>query len=152
MRLSDNQPTSHRDADEDGNTIRLPLVGSIAAGHERFMEEDIEEYIETPKSKLSPADPEKYFYLRVTGDSMTGAYIKDGDIVLIRRSSNPKNGAHVAAMTDGSTATLKTLVVHKDHVELKPEKLEYPSYEVSITDFKDGTASILGEVVEVIKR
>lgn len=136
---------------KNADIIPIPLVGSIAAGHERFMDEDIEEYIDTPKNKLSPADPAKYFYLRVSGDSMTGVDINDGDIVLIRRSSKPRNGAHVVAMTDGSTATLKTLLIHKDHVELKPENPDYESFRISLADFENGTATIIGEVTDNIK-
>ena len=134
-------------SENDDNIVMLPLVGEIAAGHEHFMDEDIEEYIPTPRQKLDSMEPGKYFYLRVSGDSMIGADIHDGDIVLIRRTSNPKNGDIVAAITDGETATLKTLHVYDDHVELRPENPEFDTIKISMDRFIAGTAGIIGALV-----
>ena len=129
------------------DVIMLPLIGEIAAGHEHFMDEDIEGYIATEKRDLSPASPEKYFYLRVSGDSMIGADIHDGDIVLIRRSSKPQSGDIVAAMTDGIAATLKTLQIHDDKVELQPQNENYDAIVLSRKEFEAGIAGIIGVFV-----
>ena len=137
-------PTNEAPSDD---VIMLPLIGEIAAGHEHFMDEDVEGYIATEKRFLSPASAEKYFYLRVSGDSMTGADIHDGDIVLIRRSSRPQSGDIVAAMTDGDTATLKTLLIYEDRVELQPQNDAYKPYVLDPNEFRSGTARILGVMV-----
>lgn len=131
----------------DADTVMIPLIGEIAAGHEHFMDEDIEEYIPTPREQVDSTEPGKYFYLRVSGDSMIGADIYDGDIVLIRRTSNPKTGDVVVAMTDGESATLKRLFKHIDHVELRPENPAYDSYIISDKDFESGHVHIIGIAV-----
>lgn len=141
-------PTTEAPSDD---VIMLPLIGEIAAGHEHFMDEDVEGYIVTEKRFLSPASAEKYFYLRVSGDSMIGADIHDGDIVLIRRSSKPQSGDIVAAMTDGETATLKTLQIYEDRVELQPQNDVYAPYVLDLNEFKDGVAMIMGVVVKVLR-
>ena len=137
-------PTNEAPSDD---VIMLPLIGEIAAGHEHFMDEDVEGYIATEKRVLSPASAEKYFYLRVSGDSMTGADIHDGDIVLIRRSSKPQSGDIVAATMDGETATLKTLQIFEDRVELQPRNDAYEPYVLDMNEFNSGTARILGVAV-----
>jgi repressor LexA len=64
------------------------------------------------------------FALRVRGDSMTGAQIADGDLVIVEgRKPNP--GDIVAALIDGET-TLKRLVFEDDRYFLKAENPKYP--------------------------
>ena len=83
---------------------------------------------------------------------MTGSNINDGDIVLIRRSSHPETGDIVAAMLNGDRATLKTLHKFDDHVELCPENPNYEPYILDAAEFENGSAGILGVVIDVIKR
>ena len=91
---------------EPDNLVYLPVVGEIAAGHEHFMEEDILQYIGVEPYELRPNTPGKYFFLKVSGDSMIGVDVYDGNAVLIRRMSNPRgdlrNGDVVACMVHGS--------------------------------------------------
>ena len=63
---------------------------------------------------------EASFFFRVVGESMSGAGIMDGDIVLVDRAINPCHGHHVLAVVDGDY-TLKRL--HHQHgvIELHPE-------------------------------
>ena len=58
----------------------IPILGVIRAGAPILAVEDIEGY-----AAADVAQPEEYFYLRVTGDSMINAGIRDGDLVLLRR-------------------------------------------------------------------
>ncbi|SFM99164.1 transcriptional repressor LexA [Thermodesulforhabdus norvegica] len=100
----------------------VPLVGKIPAG---FPEEAIEDFRE-----VIPIDPGFFgsgvkFAVRVKGDSMEGAGIRDGDIVIIRQQSSAENGQIVAAIVDGEV-TLKRIKKYPDgRVELRPEN---PSY------------------------
>lgn len=135
---------------QKADIIMLPLVGEIAAGHEHFMEEDIEEMIPTERSRLT-TDPDRYFYLRVSGDSMIGAGIHDGDKVLIRKSSKPKTGDIVAAIVSGDTATLKTLHIFDDHVELRPENPDYEPYVIDRVEFDNGQARMIGVLVKTVR-
>ena len=65
------------------------------------------------------------YYLRVDGDSMTGAGINSGDIVVVDKALDPKNGDLVVAALDGEF-TLKRLKKAKNEVWLMPENPAYP--------------------------
>ena len=65
------------------------------------------------------------FALRVRGDSMIGAHIVDGDIVVLEDSKEVHNGDIVAALIDGET-TLKRYVVERGWPYLKAENPRYP--------------------------
>ena len=135
----------------ENNVVWIPLVGEIAAGHEHFMEDDIEGFIKTNPRIASRGEQEKYFYLRVSGDSMIGKDIHDGDLVLIRRTSKPQNGDIVACMLHNEFATLKTLRIEFDEVVLEPANPEYEPIHIPMSDIQDGSAKILGVMKDVIK-
>ena len=63
--------------------------------------------------------------LRVTGDSMVGRHILDGDFVVLEHGPEPRHGQVVAALVDGAS-TLKTFVVKGGKPYLKAENPKYP--------------------------
>lgn len=65
------------------------------------------------------------FFLRVQGDSMTGAGIFDGDLLVVDRATKPQHGSVVIAVLDGEL-TVKRLSLVGDSVELCPENPSYP--------------------------
>ena len=146
-------PAEAEEEREEEDLIYLPVVGEIAAGHEHFMEEDILATIGVSPSELHPKEPGKYFFLRVSGDSMIGADIYDGNAVLIRRMSNPradlKNGDVVACMLHGENATLKTYYRKPDGILLHPENPEYEDIFIPHEEFMIGEARIIGKMVSV---
>lgn len=77
---------------------RIPLLGEIACGEPVYAQEDFEGFIES--------DVQADFALRCSGDSMTGARIMDGDIVLIKKQEMVENG-QIAAVIIDNEATLK---------------------------------------------
>jgi repressor LexA len=94
----------------------LPLVGSVAAGAPRLAEQDVEDWVSTPF--------QGDFLLRVTGDSMVGAGILDGDMVVVRRAQTADDGEIVVAQLDDE-ATVKRLRRAEGRVELVPENDAY---------------------------
>jgi repressor LexA len=120
---------------------RVPMVGRIAAGSPVPAEESAEEAFPLPKELVGEGD---LFMLKVTGDSMIGAAITDGDWVVIRQQSGAESGEIVAAMIDGE-ATVKTLKRSGDHVWLMPHNSAYPP-------ILGDNATILGRVVTVLRR
>jgi repressor LexA len=66
------------------------------------------------------------FCVRVVGDSMTGRFICDGDIVILEHGVDPRNGEIVAALIDRKT-TLKTFVERAGKRFLKAENPKYPN-------------------------
>lgn len=97
---------------------RIPLLGEIACGEPIFADEDFEGFIES--------DIEADFALRCNGDSMTGARIMDGDIVLIKKQDMVENG-EIAAVIIENEATLKRVYYYpKDgKLILNPENPAY---------------------------
>ena len=92
------------------------------------------------------------FYLRVQGDSMEGAGIYDGSLVLVRRQSFASNGQIVACLLDGECATLKRFRRDGRVVALLPENSKYQPILLTTDDFDNGTARILGVALEVTRK
>ncbi len=120
---------------------RVPMVGRIAAGSPVPADESPDEAFPLPKELVGEGE---LFMLKVTGDSMIGAAITDGDWVVIRQQSDAESGEIVAAMIDGE-ATVKTLKRSGGHVWLMPHNSAY-------TPILGDTATILGRVVTVLRR
>ena len=121
---------------------KLPLLGLIAAGSPLLADENVEDEIAVPESLHGD------FLLRVRGDSMTGVGILDGDIVIVRRSQEARNGEIVVALAgddeSADEATVKTFYREADRIRLQPENdaLE-PIYAKHV--------QILGKVVGVFR-
>ena len=97
-------------------TSQLPLVGTVAAGTPILAEENIEQTIAMPVAWA----PEGSFFLRVKGESMIGAGILSGDLVVVRPQKTAENGEIVVALVDGE-ATVKRFYREENSVRLQPE-------------------------------
>jgi len=84
---------------------RVPIVGRVAAGLPILAEENIEGWITVDDTH--PSHP--LFALRVRGDSMIGAGILDGDLVVVRQQDDAADGEIVVALLDDEEATVKKL-------------------------------------------
>jgi repressor LexA len=98
---------------------KLPLVGQIAAGGPLLAEQNVDEYLAVPETLKGD------FLLRVRGESMIDVGILDGDIVVVRRREDARNGEIVVALAgdDESTdeATVKTFYRENGRIRLQPE-------------------------------
>jgi len=74
--------------------------------------------------------PSATFFVRVAGDSMTGAGIHDGDILIVDRSLEPAGGSIVVAAVNGEL-TVKRLMKHDGRCTLKPENDAFGCIEVA---------------------
>ena len=106
----------------DSRAPVLPLIGRIAAGGPLLAEEAIEDEIAVPEPLGKNAD----FLLRVQGDSMVEAGILDGDVVVVRRQDDARDGDVVVALVgddeSSDEATVKTFRRERDgRVRLQPE-------------------------------
>ena len=110
---------------EMSHSVSLPLLGSIPAGHAEVKGQNTERYIHMDRQSMGFAPNEKSFALRVTGNSMTGRGIYDGDLVIVDGSKEAREGDVVVALIDNES-TLKTLVKHGGDIFLKPENEKYP--------------------------
>jgi repressor LexA len=131
--------------DHRPNSVAVPLVGRIAAGSPVLAAEQIEEYVAVPDGF---ADDRDHFALTVAGDSMIGAGIFDGDMVVIRQQDSAEDGDIVAALLPGPAeeeATVKRLGHDGDRVMLIPEN-------PALSPFEMNDGRILGKVVAVLRK
>ena len=70
------------------------------------------------------------FFWRVSGDSMIGAGIHSGDLLIVDRSLEPKDGNVIIAVLDGEL-TVKRIEIHDGKLFLVPENPDYPLIPVS---------------------
>jgi DNA polymerase V len=90
---------------------------------------------------------EATFYARVSGDSMVGAGLDDGDLLVIDRSLNPENGKIAVCLVDGDF-TVKRIKKEKDKLYLIPENKKYKPIELK----EENELIIWGVVEYVIKK
>jgi repressor LexA len=119
-------------------TILVPLLGRVQAGKLSTAVEDLEGYI-----PYDSATGDELFALRVRGDSMSGAGILDGDVVVVRRQESASHGEIVVALVDDE-ATVKRLHIRRGRAELHAEN---PAYEPIIPPL--GEMKLLGKVIEL---
>ena len=119
----------------------LPIAGKIACGNGQLAYQDIEGHEPTPKDWLNGGE---YFYLRAKGDSMTGARIQDGDLLLIRKQPSVEEG-EIAAVMINDEAKLKRVFYRNNTLILQSENPKYPP-EV----FTEGDITIIGKLKKVI--
>ena len=127
---------------ESLGAARLPLLGEIAAGAPLLAEQNIEEYLTLPNSTGGD------FLLRVRGDSMIGAGILDGDLVIVKSTQEARNGEIVVVLAgndeSADEATVKTFYREDGRIRLQPENAALqPIY----ADY----VQILGRVVGVFR-
>jgi repressor LexA len=147
LRKDPTKPRAMTLASEQGRSrgVSVPVLGRIAAGTPTLAQEHVEGYVAVPDGFAAQDD---HFALRVAGDSMIGAGIFDGDLVVVRSQQQADDGDIVAALLAGPAedeATVKRLGHDGPRVMLIPEN---PALEpVEMTDGR-----IMGKVVAVLRK
>jgi repressor LexA len=121
---------------------KLPLLGQIAAGGPLLAEQNVEDQIAVPETLQGD------FVLRVKGESMIEAGILDGDLVVVKRAQDARNGEIVVALAgddeSADEATVKTFYRENGRVRLQPEN-------ASLEPIYAEHVQILGKVVGVFR-
>ena len=120
--------------------VGIPLLGSVHAGSPILAEENIEEYIPHTAIDVRGGD---YFYMEVEGDCMTGDFIPEGALVLVRKQSRVANN-EIAVVRIEDEVVLRHVKFFNDQIVLVPSN---PEYEPMI--ITGGDVSIIGKVCEV---
>jgi len=105
----------------DTTTPSYPLLGYIAAGQPI-------EAVESPETySLNElvSDRDDCFLLEVKGRSMEGDHIREGDLVVVRKTSTASDGDMVVALTDEGDATLKRYYDESDRIRLQPSNPDH---------------------------
>lgn len=126
-------------------SVSLPIIGTVRAGQLSPAIEDIQGYFSVDQLAVKGSD---CFFLRVSGDSMIGAGIFDGDLALVRPQAVAQNKDTVVAMVDGE-ATLKWFYKERNRIRLQPAN---PNMAAIIIRPGEGEVSIVGKVIGVYRR
>lgn len=97
-------------------------MSGVPAGSPSFLEDHVEDFIDLNDFLIR--DTDHTFMVIAEGDSMVGANIKSGDILIVDRSIEPQHGHIVIAGVDDNL-TVKRLQIKGDDVYLKPENKKY---------------------------
>lgn len=132
---------------EQSNKIRngvfqTGIIGSVPCGPFSLEEEFVEQYVYLPTDIFGGGD---MFLLHASGDSMTGAGIDDGDLVLVKRQEEARDGDIVVAWAEGVGNTLKRYRKYGKTVFLHPENPKY-------VDIPVKNCKIQGIVTWVLKK
>jgi repressor LexA len=126
----------------ESTTVTVPVIGEIAAGGPIEAYQDASQTVSVPDIINTSADT---YVLRVRGDSMVGAHIMDGDLVVIREQQTARDGDIVVAQVEENSVTLKRFFKERGRVRLQPAN---ESYEPQFYD----DVRIQGKLVGVIRR
>jgi repressor LexA len=104
--------------------LALPLMGDIAAGFPSPAEEELRDVISLDEFLITR--PDASFLLKATGDSMIGAGIMDGDLLIVEKGRDPQSGDIVVAQVDGEW-TMKYFRKKGRNVFLEAANPKYPA-------------------------
>ena len=124
--------------------IDIPIYGSIAAGFAQLAEQENEGVVSLDTRTCGVARSARVFAVKVRGDSMIGAQINDGDLVVIE-DREPKHRDIVAALIDGET-TLKRYITTRGRPFLQAENPKYPDL-IPVSEL-----TVQGVMVALIRR
>lgn len=123
---------------------QIPLVEGIRAGFPSPAEDFMEPTLDLNHYVIK--NPASTFYARIVGDSMEGAGISDGDIVVIDKSLEPKDGNIAVCFIDGEF-TLKRILLDKGHLWLQPANPKFKPIEIT----EENHFLVWGVVTHVVK-
>ncbi len=128
---------------EDQGGVRVPVVGTIAAGLPLYAQQEWGGSLVLDPS-LFRGGP--LFALKVNGQSMKDAGILDGDFVVCEPRQYAENGEIVAALIHHEEATVKRFFLKEDGIELRPENPEF-----SAATYGFGEVLVQGKVVGLVR-
>ena len=132
-----------REPDEEpADLVAVPLLGTVPAGPLSLVEECCLGEVMVDRQVVASG---RHFAFRVTGNSMQGAAIGDGDLVIVRQQPVAQNGDIVVATVHGGDATVKRLSIREHQIELRPENPKFKPIPIG----PDDDLRIVGKVVAV---
>ena len=120
---------------------QLPVLGQVSAGNPLEAVENIEDIFIVSQNLFKGKE---LFALKIRGDSMVGAGIYEDDFVVVKITTDVKNGEIVVALLKGET-TIKRFFLEKNGIKLQPENPEYKP--IFSKDVK-----VIGKVIGLLRK
>ena len=125
--------------------LKIPVLGTVAAGIPISAVEDILDYEEVPQSWENQGE---FFALKIKGDSMEPR-MESGDVVIVKQQPDANSGDTVIVLVNGDDATCKKLQKTDNGIMLVSTNPKYPPMFYSTEDIQTKPVVILGKVVEL---
>ncbi len=122
------------------NKRLFPILGTVKAGYDYLAQENWIGYINLDKEV---SDPENYFALQISGNSMEPVLYED-DIVLVHQQNDVENGQVGIVLINNEEATVKKIIKYEDYIELIAFNSYYPPKRLT----KKDNFKIIGKVTE----
>ena len=130
------------------DVVEVPIVGKVAAGAPILAHENVTDHVRID-SFLLGSEARRVFGLKVTGDSMIGDGILDGDYIFVRKQIHAQPGDIVVALIE-EEATVKRYYPEGDRIRFQPSNPRLKPIYVHRDDFRE--TQIIGVVVGVYRR
>ena len=131
---------------KSNHSVTIPLYEAICCGNGGFVEDNIIDFISLPSDILEPS--KEYFAQYAKGDSMTGAGIEDGDLLVFEKSGSIDSGKIGCFCIDDNEAMCKRFRVTSDHeIYLMPANDKYDPIHINIEDQHFRCIGILATVI-----
>lgn len=130
------------------NRTEIPVLGKVKAGYDYLANENIIGHIFLD---FKPSDPENYYALQVTGDSMEPLF-SDGDIAIVHKQDNFDSGNTCIVLINGDEATVKKVVRMDDGIDLIAMNPYYPVRHFNKNEMDEIPVKVIGKVIEARKR
>lgn len=139
-----NTPALQSDVFRLEKGMKIPVLGSVAAGTPIFAEEN---YIGSEEISEELASTGEFFGLKIKGDSMSPR-IMEGDIVIVRQQDDAESGDIVIVLINGDSATCKRLMKYQEGISLLSFNPAYEPMTFTNKEIEDKPVRIIGKVVE----
>lgn len=128
------------------HVVKIPVVGTVAAGEPILAEQNIIDYEELPAEEFKDGD---YFGLKIKGDSMFPRILEE-DVVIVRQQNDCDNGQVAVVLINGDVATVKQIKKTEKGIMLIPYNKKYDPMFFTKEEIETKPVKIIGVVKRLI--
>ena len=128
-----------------GRGVKIPVLGTVAAGIPIEAVEDILDYEEIEPELASTGE---FFALQIKGDSMEPR-MQSGDVVIVRQQPDVESGDVAVVLVNGDEATVKKLLKQSGGIVLQAFNPAYDPMFFSPQDIEEKPVRVIGKVIEL---
>lgn len=151
QRVIDNEPVDDNIYYDEikSPVVRIPILGKVPAGIPIEAIQDILGYEDIPAQLVK--NGERYFALKVSGDSMYPEY-KSNDVIIVKQQADCNSGDDCVVLVNGYDATFKRIIKETDGIKLKPLNNDFETMKYSNQEIATKPIVIVGVAVEVRRK
>ncbi len=143
--IAQEETTEYEATNKPSKGVKIPVLGSVAAGVPIEAIEDIIDYEEISKQLASTGN---FFALQIKGDSMSPR-ICDKDVVIVKQQNEVENGDIAIVLVNGDDATCKKVIKKDTGIMLMPLNNEFEPMFFGWSEVQNLPVAIIGKVVEL---